>query len=169
MLSTCAARSTLFSRKRPAMLRSLVLARRIGEKSAAGEVVVVGRLNRRRTQVVVEHPDRYRRRSVTIGPDRGAEGVSTTSGAQDAVFAQDRQRRAVDRIRAPACVRNAALSYFSSSNAKTRRTAPASRALNSCRQMMSGSWSLDQAAGRRPTLLRVRSRRRIPARYRSSP
>ena len=73
-----------------------VLARRIGEKSAAGEVVVVGRLDRRRTQVVVEHPDRIVA-DQQIGPDRGAGGQHD-AGAQDAVFAQDHQRRAVKRI-----------------------------------------------------------------------
>ena len=69
---------------------------RVGDEIAVGDIFVVGRLDRRRTQVVVEHAHRI----VTdqqVGPDRRIGGQDDAR-AQDTVFAQDEKRCPIQRI-----------------------------------------------------------------------
>ena len=73
------------------------LARCVREKLMAGDELVVRSVDGRRAQVVVENPHGVLAHN-HVGPDRRRRrqhGVRT----QDAVFAQDGQRRAIDRIR----------------------------------------------------------------------
>ena len=73
------------------------LARRIRKELMAGDELVVRSIDGRRAQVVVENAHRIFAHQ-HIGPDRGRRRQHRIR-TQDAVFAQDGQRRSVDRIR----------------------------------------------------------------------